>query len=106
MGKFLDTDSKEYKDLGFEAIHALKGKLPLFEVNTGAVARGYRTTPYPQMDFLKEFQRNGFGAVITSDCHDRNYLDCFYDESRELLREAGFKSKFVFTSNGFEEVAL
>ena len=29
------------------ALTALAGRIPLFEVNTGAIARGYRTTPYP-----------------------------------------------------------
>ena len=105
-GGFIDVDSKEYLSAGYEAIAALKGKIPLFEVNTGAISRGYRTSPYPQMEFLKEFNRLGFGAVITSDCHDRNFIDCFYDESEELLRAAGFKTKWLLTENGFKEVAL
>ena len=106
MGKFIDESSKEYKDLGFEAIHALKGKIPLFEVNTGAISRGYKKFPYPQMDFLREFRDNGFGAVITSDCHNKNFVDCYFEESQKILREAGFKSRFVLTNNGFEEVEL
>ena len=36
----------------------------LFEVNTGAIARGYRTIPYPQMEFLKEFF-NSFNWELT-----------------------------------------
>lgn len=106
QGRTVDTSAKEYLDAGFEAIHNLKGKIPFFEVNTGAISRGYRTSPYPQMDFLKEFRRCGFGAVITSDCHDKNYLDCFFEESRQLLAEAGFKSRWILTGDGFKEVAL
>ena len=105
-GKIVDTQSKEYLNAGLEAIHTLKGKIPLFEVNTGAIARGYRTAPYPQMEFLKEFHRLGFGVVITSDCHDKNYIDCFYEEAEELIREAGFQSKFILTDNGFKETKL
>ena len=105
-GKFLDTSCKEYLDFGFEAIHALRGKIPLFEVNTGAISRGYRTAPYPQMEFLREFYQCGFGAVITSDCHNRNYIDCFYPEAEEMLRTAGFSSKWILTDHGFREVAL
>ena len=93
-------------DAGFEAIAALKGKIPLFEVNTGAIGRGYKTAPYPQTEFLKEFHRQGFGVVITSDCHDKNYLDCFYTQSRQMLAEAGFKSQWILTDDGFKEVAL
>lgn len=105
-GNFLDTTSKEYLSLGYEAIHALKGKIPLFEVNTGAMARGYRSSPYPQMDFLREFLCCGYGAVITSDCHDAGQLDCGFDLAEDLLRQAGFRSKWILTEQGFREVAL
>ncbi|MBQ4119558.1 MAG: histidinol-phosphatase HisJ family protein [Clostridia bacterium] len=105
-GKFIDTSSKEYLNFGFEAIHALKGKIPLFEINTGAVSRGYRTTPYPQMEFLKEFNRQGFGVVFTSDCHNKDKIDSYYDEAEKLATEAGFTSKWILTDNGFKEVAL
>ena len=105
-GRFIDVADKRYLKLGMEAIHALKGKIPLFEVNTGAISRGYRTSPYPQKEFLSELLSCGFGAVITSDCHDRNHLDCFYDEAEELLRSVGFKSKWILTDNGFKEVGI
>jgi histidinol-phosphatase (PHP family) len=106
LGKFLDVDSKEYLGYALDAMDALKGRMSVFEVNTGAISRGYRTTPYPQMALLKAFRQKGFGVVITSDCHDKNYLDCYFEESKMLLREAGFRSQLVFTSQGFQEVAL
>ena len=80
--------------------------VPLFEINTGAISRGYRTSPYPQMEFLKEFHRCGFGVVITSDCHDKHFIDCFYPEAEQLLAQAGFTSKWILTDNGFKEVEL
>ncbi len=105
-GGFIDTSSREYLHAGFAAIHALKGKIPLFEVNTGAISRGYRTQPYPQMEFLREFCLCGYGAVITSDCHDKTYIDCYFEEAAEMLAQAGFKTKWVLTGDGFQEVAL
>ena len=106
QGRFIDTTSPAYLEAGFEAIHALKGKIPLFEVNTGAIARGYRTLPYPQMEFMQEFCRCGFGVVITSDCHDKNAIDCCYDQAEALIAQAGFRSKWILTDCGFKEVAL
>ncbi len=105
-GQFIDTSSKEYLHAGFETIHALKGKIPLFEVNTGAISRGYRTVPYPQMEFMQEFRRCGYGAVISSDCHNKNYLDCYFEEAAQLLQQAGFHTKWILTDSGFQEVAL
>lgn len=103
---FIDVTSPEYLQLGYETIHNLQGKIPLLEVNTGAIARGYRTTPYPQTEFLKEFNRCGFGAVITSDCHNKEFLDCYYAEAKDLLLQSGFHSQWILTDKGFKEVEL
>lgn len=106
VGKFIDTNSKKYLQFGTEAIHNLKGKIPFFEVNTGAISRGYRTSAYPQTEFLKEFKKCGFGVVITSDCHNKNYLDCGFEEARQRLLDCGFKSHWILTDKGFCEVPL
>ena len=106
LQRFIDTDEKRYVDLVREAADALSGKIPLFEVNTGAMARGYRTSPYPSLPILKELRSRGFGAVICSDCHNKNYLDYAFDDARRLLLAAGFTSKFILTDNGFLEIAL
>ena len=103
---FFDVDSKEYLDSAFGAISALKGKIPFFEVNTGAISRGYRTTPYPSLPILKELKRQGFGATISSDCHDARNLKAGFAEARELLIEAGFTEKYILTKNGFCAVEL
>ena len=105
-GKFFDIASREYLTLGYEAIHALRGRVPFFEVNTGAMVKGTMLHPYPMLDFLKELRACGFGAVITSDCHDKRYLDGGFAEAAEALRAAGFASKYILTENGFQEACL
>ncbi len=102
----IDTASKEYKIMSLEAVEALRGKIPLFELNTGAIARGYRKTPYPAPFILKELKRMGFGAVITSDCHNMDYLDFGFSDARELLTEYGFKERYIMTDSGFKAVAI
>ncbi len=104
--KFFDEDCQEYRDAVTFALEALVGKIPLFEVNTGAIARGYRKTPYPAPYLLREFKRLGFGAVVTSDCHDAAYLDCYFRESFELLKACGFTEHYVLTKNGFTAEAI
>ena len=101
-----DRNAKEYLDAAFETARALRGKIPFFEVNTGAIGRAYRTTPYPAIPILKELKRLGFGAVITSDCHRKEALDCYYEESRELLCECGFTERYILTDNGFKAVEI
>lgn len=103
---FFDPASPEYLKAATEAIDALRGKIPLFEVNTGAIARGYRTTPYPTLPLLKEFRDHGYGAVISSDCHDTRMLDCAFDDATALLAAAGFTERYILTKRGFEAVPL
>ncbi len=62
---FIDTDAKEYKNYFAEAIDALCGRVSLFELNTGAIARGYRTTPYPSPEITKLLREKGFGVTIS-----------------------------------------
>lgn len=101
-GHFFDENSKEYLTLAIEAIETLSGKIPYFEVNTGAIGRNYKIKPYPAEALLCEFKRLGFGAVISSDCHNGEFLDCHFKESKELLRKCGFKEIFILTKTGFK----
>lgn len=104
--ELFDWNSKEYFDAAFEAIDALSGKIPFFEVNTGAIARGYRTSPYPVNQLIKMLYDKGFGATISSDCHDGQMLDCGFEDARLLLKECGFKERYVLTKNGFKAVEV
>ena len=101
-----DDESKAYLDMAYEAISALKGKIPFFEVNSGAIGRGYRTTPYPDELLIKELKRQGFGAVTTSDCHNSEWLGIGYDESVELLKHCGYKCIYILTKNGFKPISI
>ncbi len=103
---FFDPSDPEYVKAGLQAIDALAGKIPFFEVNTGAISRGYRTTPYPSPVFLRAFRERGFGAVITTDCHDARFLDCGVSDAAELLCSCGFTERYILTKGGFEAVPL
>ena len=101
-----DPESREYLSFATDAMDALKGKIDLFEVNTGAIARGYRKTPYPMKNLLVELKKRGFGAIISSDCHDARYLDIHFNECVELLGECGFTEKYVLMKDGFNAIGL
>lgn len=106
IAPLFDQNSKEYLSAALECLDSLKGEIPLFEVNTGAIARGYRTTPYPSLTLLKEMKNMGFGAVISSDCHDGAFLDCNFKEAEQLLSSCGFKEHYVLTDSGFKPYDL
>ncbi len=99
---FFDIESKEYKDCALEALHALAPKCRMYEVNVGGIPRGYRLTPYPPKFILKEIKNLGCGVVISSDCHNMDYLDTGFDDALKLIYECGFEEVFVLTKSGFE----
>lgn len=99
-------DDPAYLSMGYDAIDALAGKIPFFEVNTGCIARGYRSKPYPAPDFIKRMKEKGFGAVITTDCHDARYLDYGFDTACALLAACGFREYYILTDSGFRAVPL
>lgn len=101
-----DLEDRTYLRYAAEAMDALQGKIPYFEVNTGAMARGYRTAPYPTEQLLRELKHRGFGAIISSDCHDGRYLDHWFCEAEELLHHCGFRERYCLTAEGFVPVLL
>jgi hypothetical protein len=70
------------------------------------MSRYGRGVPYPPLFLMKELRRLGFGAIISSDCHDNRYLDFGYETARELLAAAGFRERYILTKNGFKSVEL
>lgn len=102
----IDTQCDAYRQAATRAAEALVGKVTYFEVNTGAISRGYRTTPYPDPYIIGQMYRLGFKAIISSDCHDRNDLDCGYEEAKRLLKEAGYTEHYVLKDEGFVAIPL
>ncbi len=101
-----DWNDKSYRDAALEAAEALAGRVPLFELNTGAVCRGNRTSPYPQDFIVKELKRLGFGVVISSDCHQKQNMDFWFEEGKEYLRSCGYTERHILTKDGFIPVPL
>lgn len=103
---FISFDDKEYLQYAFDAIDCLIRAGKIFEVNTGAISRGYRSTPYPHKTLLKYIRERGGKILLNSDCHEKNRLDCGYDNAMNLIKEAGFSTMMLLTSDGFKEVNI
>ncbi len=55
-----------------------------FEINTGAISRGYRTMPYPSMQIYEYIKSKGGKFILSSDSHSKDSL-CFNFEKFEDL---------------------
>ena len=98
---YVDTSSKEYQTYAIDALRELSKKTDIFEMNTGAVPRGYKDRPYLEDFILKEINRLGKGVILTSDCHNKEYLNSYFDEGLELLKANGFGEVYVYENGKF-----
>lgn len=99
---FLSFSNKQYLKMAYETLDCLIQNNKIIEVNTGAIAKGYRTKPYPDFHLLQYINQHNGKILLNSDCHNAKFLDEEYDIAMDLIQKAGFKSMEVLTSNGFE----
>jgi len=61
----------------------------IFEINTGAISRGKRITPYPAEPILSYLGELGAKVIICSDCHTADALDCAFGQAEALAARYG-----------------
>jgi len=100
----LDLDFKndnKYKEIVVKYLkEALKSDC-IFEVNTGAISRNCRTTPYPDEKLLHVLKKEGGKLILSSDTHHKDTIDCQFSETRSLLKDIGFKYVYTLYNNEF-----
>lgn len=89
--RLFDTSDARYREPALAAVRSLCEQGAVFEVNTGAMAKGYRTTPYPAPFILEAIRDAGRPVVLSADCHHADYLQFALDDELaagcEILRE-------------------
>ena len=56
-----------------------------FEINTGAIARGYRSEPYPSAEIREYIREKGGRFVLSSDAHSAQAIAYRFEELESLL---------------------
>ena len=77
-----------------------------FEINTGAMSRGYRTAPYPNPILLRELHAMGGRIMINSDSHSAGTIAYAFDQAEKIAYECGFRNVTVWSKDGFREIPL
>lgn len=105
-GRFFDETDPRYLKPAMAAIEiAVRRGLPL-EINTGAISRGYRVTPYPAPHLLKAIHDLGGEILINSDAHSAAALNTGFDQALALARNTGFDHILYLRESGLEEVGI
>ena len=83
--RIFDTTCERYKNAWLKAVDKLVEKDVFFEINTGAISRGYRTEPYPSKEIVEYIKRKGGKFVLSSDAHHANNIAFEFDKWKNLL---------------------
>ncbi|MEE0946581.1 MAG: histidinol-phosphatase [Acutalibacteraceae bacterium] len=100
-----ENDDK-YIQLTLDSVAEILKYTKVFEVNTGAISRGYRSVPYPNIPVLEFLYKKGGVITLGSDSHNPKNLDFFFSESIEIIKKVGFKEIAVFNGTDFDMVKI
>ncbi len=81
----IDTGNPRYIAAWQKAVDSLICKNIPFEINSGAISRGYRTTPYPASDIVDYIKEKGGKFILSSDSHRADTLGFKFSKFSSLL---------------------
>lgn len=105
-GKIFDESNPRYVKAAISAMDKLMEKNKLFEVNTGAMYRRGKKSPYPSEAFLKELCKRGAEIILSSDSHKPDSLFYMFNEVLGMVRNIGFGHIKRLTKEGFIDVKI
>jgi len=97
---------ERYWKLAEESVEKVLKIGSIFEVNTGLIARGYRTLPCPHTRLLKRIAQNGGKVTLSSDSHQAEHLCAHFQETEELLKDVGFDSVYLLYNGTWQKRKL
>lgn len=83
--KYFSTNDQRYIKASRAAVDELIGLSVPFELNVGAISRGYRQEPYPSKDLIDYIKSKGGKLIISSDSHSIDNLGYKFSEWQKLL---------------------
>lgn len=104
---YFDETRDDYLEPALSAMKKLNDACLPFEINTGAISRGYRQDPYPSKRLLRELFLMGGRIMFNSDSHSVHSIGSSFDQAMRLAWECGFRRYTILKpGGGFREVEL
>ena len=98
---YLDESDSKYQAIALEALDAVMESDVLFEINTGAISRGWRTAPYPAPFILKHIAAQRGRVILNSDAHAKESLLCEFENTCEYAKACGVSELWVYRNGSF-----
>jgi histidinol-phosphatase (PHP family) len=88
--KLFDTSNKRYVSAAERALEALMPTGAVFEINTGAIARGHRNDPYPSNEMIEYIGARGGSFILSSDAHKKEHIAFEFDKWQNEYKNLNF----------------
>ena len=98
-GELFDRNSGEYISSFKAAVDKLAAQGMIFEINTGAMSRGYTDYPYPHDDILRYICKCGGRITLSSDSHSADTVNYKLEDMEYYAKQCGFKKRYELTEN-------
>ncbi len=102
-GRLFDEQDPRYLRPAIDALDHLLSRDVIFEINTGAMSRGYRRVPYPSPVFLHRIAEKRGRVTLSSDAHRKQNLLYGFSDALRIAKAAGIGSIERMTKNGWAE---
>ena len=83
--RLFDEKHPRYVQAWQKAADKLLASGKVFEINTGAIARGYRTMPYPSQEIYAYLKAHGARFILSSDSHKKETLMFGFERYETLI---------------------
>jgi histidinol-phosphatase (PHP family) len=104
--RYFHEDEGWYVKLVDETLDLIKEKQSVVEINTRGIYKKRSDSLYPGPEILRKIKTLGIPVTLCSDAHKTCELSLYFDETKSLLSEVGFKSLALITAEGWKEVSL
>lgn len=104
--RYFREDEEWYIQLVDETLDLIKSCNCVVEVNTRGIYKKRSDSLFPGPEILRKIHALDIPVTLCSDAHRPNELSFYFEETKKLLRETGFKSLSVLTSEGWIESPL
>lgn len=93
--------NQEYNKLSEKYLLEAAKSECIFEVNTGAISRGIRSTVYPAENLLYLLKKQDGKLILSSDSHQIETIVSFFEESKKYLYDIGFRRVYTLLDGKF-----
>ncbi len=97
----IDEDNAEYRKIASAALERVLKTTKIVEMNTGAISRKVKDTPYPHPFLLRRILELGGDVILGADSHAKDTIDCYFSECIDILKRIGFTRIAKLTNDGF-----